>query len=236
MKRLFVPLLVICLLSGCASLGPYTVELSEPPAYFVENNINPLEDVDLENNVVPVFYATNRESWKEGESKYYFYKNKRDLSLNVGKAYVQFGKEGTPWGDLKDFILTEKKRPKYALRVTRVEEYGPLNFARRRFDPKRGDPDFQDVDKRLIEQINNQLSRSDRKHITIFVHGVSVPFDDPILVAAQLGYYSGFKGVVIGFSWPAQQRPLAYSSRSIRMLNRSILLPIAQVPESFRGL
>ena len=57
MKRLFVPLLVICLLSGCASLGPYTVELSEPPAYFVENNINPLEDVDLENNVVPVFYA-----------------------------------------------------------------------------------------------------------------------------------------------------------------------------------
>ena len=210
LRRILLLLIISSAVSGCASIGPYTVELADPPEYFVENNINPLEDVNLENNIIPVFYATNRMEWEEGESKYYFYKNKRDLSLNVGKAHVQFGKDGTSWEDLKNFITMEGKRPKYSLRVIGVDEYGALNFARRRFDPKRGDPQHMDVDDRLKKEINEQLAKGDKKNITIFVHGVSVPFDDPVLVAAQLNYYGGFNGVPIGFSWPTQQRALSY--------------------------
>ena len=210
LRRILLLLIISSAVSGCASIGPYTVELADPPEYFVENNINPLEDVNLENNIIPVFYATNRMEWEEGESKYYFYKNKRDLSLNVGKAHVQFGKDGTSWEDLKNFITMEGKRPKYSLRVIGVDEYGALNFARRRFDPKRGDSQHMDVDDRLKKEINEQLAKGDKKNITIFVHGVSVPFDDPVLVAAQLNYYGGFNGVPIGFSWPTQQRALSY--------------------------
>ena len=210
--RSIITIFCLFLVTGCASLGPYTVNLADPPEFFIENNINPLKNVELENNIVSVFYATNRVAWGEGESKYFYYKNKGGMSLNIGKANVQFGKKGTSWQELKDFILIKEKRPKYSLRVIDVDEFGALNFARKRFDPKRGDPNFTQVDDRLIKEINEQLAPSRNKKILIFVHGVSVPFDDPILVAAQLSYYQGFDGVAIGFSWPTQQRVLSYLS------------------------
>jgi len=208
--RLIITIFSLLLITGCVSLGPYTVDLADPPEFFLENNINPLKNVELENNIVPVFYATNRQIWGEGESKYFYYKNTGGVSLNVGKANVQFGKKGTSWQELKDFLVTRKKRPKYSLRVIGVDEYGVLNFARKRFDPKRHDPNFTQVDDRLIKEINEQLAQSRKKNILIFVHGVSVPFDDPILVAAQLSYYQGLDGVVMGFSWPSHQRLLSY--------------------------
>jgi len=208
--RLIITIFCLLLVTGCASLGPYTIDLADPPKFYIENNINPLENVEFESNVVPVFYATNRQIWGEGESKHSFYKNKGSMSLNIGIANVQFGKKGTSWQELKDFVLIKEKRPKYSLRVIDVDEYGVLNYARKRFDPKRHDPNFTQVDDRLIKEINEQLAQSQKKDITIFVHGVSVPFDDPILVAAQLSYYQGFDGVAMGFSWPTQQKVLRY--------------------------
>ena len=88
--KIIITFLLALFSSGCASLGPYTVNLADPPKFFIENNINPLEEVNLENNIIPIFYATNREVWEEGESKHFFYKNKKDIALNIGKANVPF--------------------------------------------------------------------------------------------------------------------------------------------------
>lgn len=37
-----------------------------------------------------------------------------------------------------------------------------------------------------------------------------MPFEDPVLVASQLGFYAGFDGVVMGFSWPSSQKIFGY--------------------------
>ena len=101
--KLNVTIFFLFFVSGCASLGPYTVNLADPPEYFVQNKINPLDDAQLPaKNIVPIYYVTNREAWEKGDSKHQFYKNKRVRDLNVGQAYVQFGKSGTTWQELKD--------------------------------------------------------------------------------------------------------------------------------------
>ncbi len=209
--QIIIVFFLVLFSSGCASLGPYTVNLADPPEFFVQNKINPLDEAQLsKENIVPIYYVTNREAWGEGQSKYRFYKNKHVRGLNVGQAYVQYGKEGTTWQELKDFILTEKKRPNYRLRVISVDEYGQLNFAKQRWDPDRLNPEKSQVDQRLIKEINEKLSGSKNKNITIFVHGINVPFEDPVLVSAQLAFYGGFDGVAIAFSWPSSQRILGY--------------------------
>lgn len=210
-RPIIITIFCLFLLSGCASLGPYTVNLADPPEYYIQNKINPFEGAELfEDNIVPIFYVTNREAYEEGEARYRFYKNKRLRGLNVGRAFVQFGKEETTWEELKSYMMDEGKRKKHKLRVIDVEEYGELNFARSRWDPKRDDPQDSAVDEKFIQEINDQLSKSKQKDITIFVHGFKVPFDDPVLVASQLAFYGGFEGVVMGFSWPSSQKMLGY--------------------------
>lgn len=197
--------------TGCVSIGPYTVDLAEPPEYYVQNQINPLENAELfEENIVPIFYATNREPWESEGKHFSFYKNKRSRDLTVGKAMVQIGKKGTDWEELKEFITTKGRRPRHPMKVLDVEEYGTLDFARQRYDTRREIYKLTESDRRLIEEINDKLAKSKKKNITIFVHGVRVPFEDPVLVAAQLAFYGGFDGVVMGFSWPSQQKTFRY--------------------------
>jgi esterase/lipase superfamily enzyme len=199
------------LLSGCGSLRPYTLNLAPPPDYYAINKINPLEDVEpLKDNTVSVFYATNRKSSDKLKPKSLFYSNERNRQLNVGKAMVRFGNEETTWDELKKYAVQDKGRKTHRLQVMDIEEFGQLNYARLLFDPDRDKPEFSGPDERFAREINEQLAKSKRKVISIFVHGFKVPFEDPALTCAQLGYYTGFDGVALAFSWPSSQKTFAY--------------------------
>jgi esterase/lipase superfamily enzyme len=210
-KRILLLLIIPSAVSGCASLGPYTVDLAPPPDYYAINKINPLEDAEpLKDNTVSVFYATNRKFLDPQETKYHFYSNERVRQLNVGKATVQFGKVGTTWDELKQYIVQDKGRKTHRLQVMGVEEFGQLNYARLLFDQDRNNPKFSGPDERWAKEINEQLAKSESKVISIFVHGFKVPFEDPVLTCAQLGYYTGFNGVALAFSWPSSQKNIGY--------------------------
>jgi esterase/lipase superfamily enzyme len=199
------------ILVGCAPLKPYTLYLSPPPDYYSQNKINPITGVEpFKDNIVPIFYATNRKAANPQNKLQRFYDNSGGMELVIGKAQVQFGTKNTRWEDLEKYIVGERPKSAYPLQVLGIEEFGFLNFALPFFDENRHKDGSSGPDQRLIHEINDVLAKSKRKDITVFVHGFKVPFDDPVLISAQLWYYLGFDGVVMGFSWPSSQSTFGY--------------------------
>lgn len=225
-SRAWLVVLFPVLLFGCAPLKPYTLYLSPPPDYYAKNKLSPLQGVEpYKNNTVPIYYATNRKAADPENKNHLFYTNTQAQELLIGKSWVQFGTEKTKWSDLEKYVAGEETGQCYPLRVVGVEQFGPLNFSRPFFDAERNNPAFAGPDRRLVQEINEILAKSKDKEITIFVHGFKVPFDDPMLTGAQIWYYLGFDGVMMGFSWPSSQSISGYLNdiAKTQMASRQLL-------------
>lgn len=59
-------------------------------------------------------------------------------------------------------------------------------------------------------QVSEQLAKSQRHSVLVFVHGFNVPFRDAVLNAAQVHYDLGFDGPIVLYSWPSQGTPDKY--------------------------
>jgi esterase/lipase superfamily enzyme len=95
--------------------------------------------------------------------------------------------------------------------VTGIKEYGILEttipgFARREDFGE----DLLDGDEEFAAAVNEQLARSERKDIVIYVHGYKVVFENPMLVATELWHFLGYDGVMIGYAWPSTPSVWAY--------------------------
>jgi esterase/lipase superfamily enzyme len=65
---------------------------------------------------------------------------------------------------------------------------------------------------KFAERVNQRLKTSGVKDIYIYVHGFRVVFDVPVLVAAELWHFLGYRGAFITYSWPSTPSVFAYLS------------------------
>ncbi|MFH1381010.1 MAG: alpha/beta hydrolase [Candidatus Omnitrophota bacterium] len=214
--------------SSCASY-PYRLNLMRNPGVISETDTDPFIDIHKaeQGTDVDVFYATSREpsSKKDIEP---FYTNRRDNVLRLGLATVQFGDKNVTWEELKEQSLLEHRQKKYPLEVIKIEEFGVLNTSLSVLNPDRNTPEAKKPAEEFIIDINKKLDETKSKNIYIFVGGVRVNFENPVLVAAELWHYMGYRGVFFAFPWPATPGAIfsystdletaIYSSRDLRLL------------------
>jgi len=196
------------LISGCSSSSKgETIDLMPAPAIYSEF-VNPFE-----NDVRPpntVYYATNRAPAVEGELAY---SSLRGGVLRFGAASIKLGDGDFSWEEAKRVSLLKNRTDKYPLKVENVTEYGVLGSSLNRFIAK----DFnstgvETTGKEFARHIDQQLAKSQRKDVFVYVHGYKVDFDNPILVTAELWHFLGYDGAFVAYSWPATPKTLAYLS------------------------
>jgi len=231
-----VKLLIMCFfvittalfVSSCASY-PYHLDLMRNPGIIGQTDANPFRDIHKggQGTDIDIFYATNREPSGEEDIEP-FYANKRGQVLRLGLATVRFGGKDLRWDELKEQSLLKNRKKKYPLEVIGVEEFGVLNTSLSRLDPNRYTPEARKPAEEFAEDINKKLEQTKNKSINIFVGGFRINFENPILVAAELWHYTGYKGLFFAFPWPATPGSVfsysadletaMYSSRELRLL------------------
>ncbi len=193
------------------SLDPDLIALMPAPTLFVETGLNPFANKpDLNHSgKMGVFYATGREPASATDSQR-FYMNRRGHVLRLGVASIQLGEQPMTWQTLQQIAFSKDRPEEYALRVEKVKEFGilpdsltPLDDAESLAEQLRGSQDF-------AEAINQQLAKSERKDIFIYVHGYKVVYENPLLVASELWHYLGYEGAMIAYAWPATPNFAAY--------------------------
>lgn len=105
------------------------------------------------------------------------------------------------------------RKPRYRLRVARVDEIGVLaETASFLTDPALLPQDLDATAATFAATVDAKLARSRSRDVVIDVHGFKVPFENPLLVATELRHFMGYEGVFIPYSWPATPKLLAYLS------------------------
>jgi esterase/lipase superfamily enzyme len=208
-----VALLIVFLLTGCASGRPFQIDLMPAPDVYEDGAVDPFVDDDPIANLPygGVLFATDRQPADQAH-KEAFYLDKRGHVLRLGAASVQLGGKGLSWEEARSISLAKNRTEEYPLRVTSISDFGVLeNTIPRAFvEPSEFPPDVLDGDDEFAESINDKLASSVRKHVYIYVHGYKVVFENPILVATELWHFLGYDGVFIAYAWPATPKRLAY--------------------------
>jgi len=130
----------------------------------------------------------------------------RSQEPTLGIAYVKIG-EGLTQAELHRETTTDCGHKKAQVEFSRVELVET---------PK--DLGTFEANEHVISHENNpwvraveqQLSKSQNKKVTIFVHGFNTEFIDNTLLAAEIYHYLGRQGAMISFEWPSETRVLGY--------------------------
>jgi esterase/lipase superfamily enzyme len=203
----------ISLLVGCASKGPYQIELMPPPDVY-DTRINPYADEETMKKRVPrtgILYATDRAPATEEDKKELNYANRRGYLVRLGRADIGFKDQAIDWEEARRISLLKNRTEKYPLNVTSVQEYGVLDRSYHPFmNPQDKADDPRAAAKRYAAEINEKLAVSEVKDIFIYVHGYKVIFENPVLVAAELWHFLGYEGVFISYAWPSTPSIWAY--------------------------
>jgi esterase/lipase superfamily enzyme len=201
--------LLLTLLSACASDPPVSIDLMPAPDVYDDADFNPLPGQDPYDTAAysGLLYATDRLP-THGEGRERFYANERGNVLRLGLADVKLGDGAIDWEEAKRISLLKNRAASYPLSVSGVDEIGVLRASVTPFDPM---PD-QDAAAPFAELINARLAASTRQDIFIYVHGYKVVFENPILVASELWHFLGYDGVMIAYAWPSTPSKLAYVS------------------------
>lgn len=207
-------ILAALLVSGCANGGrPYEVTLMQAPDVYDDGNINPFTDNDpIAREASPeILYATDRAPAETADISYTHYTNQRGHVVRLGVAEIDFGyDESITWEEARRVSLLKNRSEDYPLKVSAVEEFGPLAQTIRPFDE--GIEPSEDPGIRFIDEIDQRLARSESKDVYIYVHGFKVDFENPLLVASELWHYLGYHGAFIAYSWPTTAKNSAYFS------------------------
>jgi esterase/lipase superfamily enzyme len=197
--------------SGCVSTHTYEIPLMPAPEYVDADNFNPFSNSAVlpRDGKPEILYATLRLPAGPDESDRY-YSSKRAQVVRVGEAHVE-ASENTDWAQLRDIGLLQSKGSSFTIRLGDLVEFGTLAGTRPAIDR---DEEALAADAkataRFTAAVNAQLATREVKDIFVYVHGYRVNFQNPLLVAAELWYFTGYEGVFIPFAWPAREGRLAY--------------------------
>ena len=199
-------------LVGCSSSGPRTINLMPAPAVFAGGAIDPFPDQPpLTHSDFGLLYATDREP-SENPDERPFYKNEAGFIVRMGAARIQAGGD-LGWKAARRVSLSSRRQSEYPLKLRSVDEVGALdssyNLLTRTSDTVAS---RESDEKEFAAMVNQRLESSGVKDVYIYVHGYRVIFDDPVLVAAELWHFMGYRGAFIAYAWPSTPRVLAYMS------------------------
>lgn len=179
------------------------------PEILAAPHFSPFEDSLTSNGKEKQFflYATNRSPDSSSHSHY----------TGESGEFVRLGAASVRLSDtlLKDQALSElfdtARSQEYPIQLDRVIEYSYIPESKLPVQSTKSEPTPLATHKMYANYINEQLARSNRKEITIYMHGYKVGFDNPLLVAAQWWNYLGKEGVFMAYSWPSTpDKALAY--------------------------
>lgn len=211
---MFYLIIATGLISGCSTgKKPYQVSLMQAPDVYDASNINPFVDDDpiIKEAQPEILYATDRAPASTDDKQYDYYTNLRGHVVRLGKADINFAYDDSiTWDEARRISLLKNRTEEYPLKVSDVEEFGPLARTIRPFD--------EDIEpseapgNQFIAEIDRRLARSESKDVYIYVHGYKVNFENPLLVASELWHFLGYHGAFIAYSWPTTSKRLAYFS------------------------
>ncbi len=200
------------LLAACGGGDEYQIDLMPAPAVYEGGVLNPLAgDPGTEvDDGKGIFYATLREPAAPG-SDGAPYRDERGEVLRLGVGQVELVDGPADWQELMRITLAKDREGKFRLRLADTTEIGILGDSITDFvDAGPVSPDRSAPGRRFAGMINEELRRSTRKDILIYIHGYKVPFPDPLLVSAELWHFLGYEGVAVAFSWPSTPSRWAY--------------------------
>jgi esterase/lipase superfamily enzyme len=137
--------------------------------------------------VVPVFFATDRE-----KSDSAGFSGTRSDTISYGEVSVSIPRDHH-MGALED-------RSWWSLRFTAAPQTDVMVLS----------ISFQSHDA-FFAALRAKVLASKRESLLVFVHGYHVSFSDAARRTAQMAYDLGFDGAPVFFSWPSQDRMLAYT-------------------------
>jgi esterase/lipase superfamily enzyme len=212
-KYLLLLVSITCLaIAGCSSTVWDQINLMPSPDAYHDGMLNPLPDQNPIEQLPyhGLLYATDRLPASEAHEEKY-YANQRGHVLRLGVARVSLHEADVSWEELRKISLLKERPDKYPIKVTGIEEFGILEDTIPPF-AERGDysPQTLDGDEEFANAVNQQLARSKRKHVFVYVHGYKAVFENPVLIASELWHFMGYDGVMIGYAWPATPSRWAY--------------------------
>ena len=146
-------------------------------------------DDDDKHDLIPVYFATNRDKVDTGDSQVKAeFTGKFTSDINYGKALVSMPKERNP-GELNTPRFFEKPDPDSHILVMTLDVLDETAF-------------FADA--------NSSLKEDDPKEALVFIHGFNVSFDRAVRLTAQVTTDIEFKGIPITYSWPSFAKAWKY--------------------------
>ncbi|KPK24337.1 MAG: hypothetical protein AMJ61_13890 [Desulfobacterales bacterium SG8_35_2] len=208
MSLLQLSLFFVGVLAGCTAKQEFI--MMETPAIYHEAAIDPfahLDDTHLE-TVMSVFYATNRQPLKPGETGLP-YGNREDSILHLGSATLRFGNENFSWEELYAASIATDRDYQVMISLADFVEMASLqkDF---QVHPKQV---LSDAQQAFAAAINAQLAKAQDKEIMVYVNGTKVDFLNAVAMTAEIDHFAGRDFVGVAFSWPSHQNILYYLLR-----------------------
>lgn len=194
--------LSLLLLTGC-STKPFKANLMPSPEFYVSQNYYPGEFSEKSESRNGILYVTSRVP-ADDIQVHPNYTNEHAHLLRFGNALLKSDDPTLTLEELLELSYQEKRDRDVVLTLDSVAPLGylpqsahPLIYPKDLISPGDGG------DSLFLNELLEQVSRSSKKSVTIFIHGFRVDFSYPILVASQLSYYSGMHETFLAFSWPS---------------------------------
>ncbi len=193
---------------GCAKKA--TVLVSAPNLYADDPSSKPFADVppEWQTSTATIIYATDRQP--ETVDGVYGYGIERSRETRFGLATVQMGSPRTTWEQLVQASTQHERKGEFPLALTSIDERGhyPEVGPAVEIDGKWvDDPAYIDERDRATEQLHKmlaeQLAKTPRKEVYLFVHGYANTFESGTFRTSQIWHFLGRGGVGVLFSWPA---------------------------------
>ncbi|MEP2530557.1 alpha/beta hydrolase [Shimia sp.] len=207
-----LPLILTMALTACGEKQYNEINIMPAPTVYSSGVLDPFGDRtarDIETQT-KLFYATDRATATPDDASD-FYANRRGVTLKVGTATVRMTPPAADETELRDLTTRSQTGKKRKLRVTGVQEIGPLpNNAPNPLIDQPAPQTLADTKRTFRNDINTQLARSGSRDAFIYIHGYNVDFEYPTLVSRELQHYLGYRGAFISYNWPATPSRLAY--------------------------
>ncbi len=199
------------ILTACGQYR-HKINLMPAPAVFADGEINPLPVGEPPESYhdFRMLYATDRKGSDDPETRPFYY-NQAGFVVRLGQARVSAGYSDLPWEDVRRITLSKNRERDIPLQVLSVNETDMLAHTGTFFAPAPEDDPLPNGDGReFADLVNQRLITSGIREIYIYVHGYRVVFDIPVLVAAELRHFLGYRGAFIAYTWPSTPHFLAY--------------------------
>lgn len=212
-KKIWLPAVVLMALGVFLFIHNRPIEfrqasLMSTPLMFTHGMATPFKHLPAQASPpeIRLFYATDRKPSAMSLLYPSFYGNERDMTLHLGQATVRYGDDTMTWERLKQESVKQQRASDINMHITHIEKLHDIGSASASIaSALSAGQTGQDP---FIEALQRQMSES--KTIVLFVPGFRVDFTYPVLVAAELWHYLGYRGAFLAYSWPSRQRLLDY--------------------------